>query len=190
MEGFAQVLIVGIVAMSVGLMAVFFLYARGDRKRYRPVAAMLSAMPNAGLYGVAHYRRGVWGRGHAVSGGVYHRLQSGGLDPGQRPFHGLSLKSLKGLVNPGFLSTIVGVLFYVCKVVLPAPVLATVTQLGNVNTPLALLLLGARMDTLTLNSLKNAHLWITCGVKLIVFPLVVTMICHLAGMTACPSAFC
>lgn len=67
-------------------------------------------------------------------GGVYHRLQSGGLDPGQRPFHGLSLKSLKGLVNPGFLSTIVGVLFYVCKVVLPAPVLATVTQLGNVNT--------------------------------------------------------
>lgn len=42
------------------------------------------------------------------------------------------------------------------------------------------------MDTLTLNSLKNAHLWITCGVKLIVFPLVVTMICHLAGMTGMP----
>ena len=186
MEGFAQVLIVGIVAMSVGLMAVFFLYARGDRKRYRPVAAMLSAMPNAGFMGLPIIDAVYGEEGTLFLAAFIIAFNLVAWTLANALFTGLSLKSLKGLVNPGFLSTIVGVLFYVCKVVLPAPVLATVTQLGNVNTPLALLLLGARMDTLTLNSLKNAHLWITCGVKLIVFPLVVTMICHLAGMTGMP----
>lgn len=202
MEGFAQVIIIGITAMSLCSVIMFALYARGDRQKYRPVAAMLSAMPNAGYMGLPIITA-VYGPDGALLLAAYiiaFNLVSWTLSTAM--FTGFSVKSLKGLWNPGFVFTIIGTLFYMLRVALPAPLLTTVNTLGAVNTPMSLLLMGARMDALRPKQLINRHLWIPCVIKLIALPAATILACRLTGVsglamgvavisTAMPSAaFC
>ena len=202
MKGFAQVIIIGLIALSLCCIIMFMIYARGDRQKYRPVAAMLSAMPNAGYMGLPIINA-VYGDDGTLLLAAYiiaFNLVSWTLCTTM--YTGFNIKSLKGLWNPGFVFTVIGALLYMLRIALPAPLLSTVNTLGAVNTPVSLMLMGARMDTLRPRQLANRHLWIPCAVKLLALPAVTILACRIFGVsglamgvavisTAMPSAaFC
>lgn len=65
-----------------------------------------------------------------------------------------------------------GVLLLVLNIRLPGPLLGALKQLSNLNTPLAMLILGARMEHLRISDFKDPRIWLVSFVKLIAFPLV------------------
>ncbi len=186
MRGFAQVILVGLAAMSICIGIMVLVYSRGDRSRYKPVVAMLSAMPNAGYMGLPVIQAVYGDEGTLFVAAYIVAFNIVSWTVCTALFTGFSLKALKGMLNPGFIATIVGTVLYVAQVRLPAPLLSTVNQLGGINTPLSLLLLGARMDTLKPKQLLNVHLAVPCAVKLIILPAVTLIVCRLIGMAELP----
>ena len=182
MKGFAQVLIVGIVAMSVGCLGAFALYGSGKRKSYQSVAAMLSGMPNAAYIGLPIINAAYGSEGTLFLAAYIIAFNLVEWTLAVALFEGFQLKALKNVINPGFIATIVGTLLYMLKIALPAPLLSATEQLGAVNTPLSLLLLGARMEQLRPKQLLNLHLWIPCLLRLLVIPLCTLGVCRLIGM--------
>lgn len=85
-------------------------------------------------------------------------------------FTGVNLRSLKEAINPGFLAAVLGTLLFLLRIKLPTPLAATVTQLGSLTTPLAMLLLGARLPQIEPQVFRNKALWIGNGIKLLVMP--------------------
>ena len=186
MKGFAQVIIVGLAAMTVCIGVMLLVYAKGERARYKQVAAMLSAMPNAGYMGLPIIQAVYGDEGTLFVAAYIVAFNVVSWTVCTALFNGFSVKALKGMINPGFAATIVGTVLYVTQVKLPAPLLSTVTQLGGINTPLSLLLLGARMDTLRPKQLMNIHLLIPCAVKLLILPALTLLACRLMGMAELP----
>ena len=186
MKGFAQVILVGLAAMTICIGIMIIAYAKGDRSRYKPVAAMLSAMPNAGYMGLPIIQAVYGDEGTLFVAAYIVAFNVVSWTVCTALFTGFSVKSLKGMINPGFCATIIGTIFYVAQIRLPAPLLSTVNQLGDINTPLSLLLLGARMETLRPKQLLNIHLAIPCAVKLLVLPAVTLVVCRLIGMAELP----
>ena len=186
LTGFVQVLISGIIIMTVAGIIVNLLYLRGNRRRYRPVAAMLATMPNAGFIGLPIINA-VYGEEATLYLAAYivaFNIVMWTLSVST--FTGFSLKSLKGMLNPGFIFAIIGTALFLLKITLPAPLIETVNQLGGLNTPLSMLLLGARIDTLKPRDISNIHLWIPAVIKLLALPASALILCRIAGISGIP----
>lgn len=186
LKGFSQVLIAAIVIMSVGSIVVYLLYKNGKKERFRPVAAMLSAMPNAGFMGLPIISAVYGDAGTLFLAAYIVAFNIVMWTLSISTFNGFKLKSLKGMLNPGFIFAMIGVAFFFLKIKLPSPLLSTVNQLGAMNTPLSMLLLGARIDTVKPKELANVHLWIPTAVKLLALPAVTLFALKAIGITGIP----
>lgn len=183
LEGFAQVFVAGLLVMAIGGILVNLCYIKGNRAKYRPVAAMLATMPNAGFIGLP-ILTAVYGdqatlylAAYIVAFNVVMWTLS------VSTFTGFSIKSLRGMLNPGFIFAIIGTAFFLLKIKLPSPLLVTVNQLGGLCTPVSMLLLGARIDTLKIKDVLNIHLWIPAVIKLIALPGLALLGCKIAGIS-------
>lgn len=186
LTGFAQVLVAGVITLSTATIIMYAVYSRGARKRYRPVATMLSAMPNAGFIGLPIISA-VYGDIGALLLAAYivaFNLVMWTLSVST--FTGFSAKTLKGMLNPGFIFAIIGVIMFLMKIRLPSAMLETVNQLGGLNTPLSMLLLGARIDSIRPRQLANIHLWIPAVIKLLALPTLTMLVCRMAGISGIP----
>ena len=84
----------------------------------------------------------------------------------------ISLKSI--FMNPGVIGCAVGFLLYVLQITLPSVVGNAVRYLGNMNTPLALLISGILLANTDLKALlKNKRLFYVSFLRIILTPLVV-----------------
>lgn len=186
LEGFAQVFVAGLIIMAVGGIVVNLCYLKGNRSKYRPVAAMLATMPNAGFIGLP-ILSAVYGDKATLYLAAYivsFNLVMWTLSVST--FTGFSIKSLKGMLNPGFIFAIIGTIFFLLKIKLPSPLLVTVNQLGGLCTPLSMLLLGARIDTLKIKDVLNVHLWIPAVIKLLALPALALVCCKIVGISGMP----
>ncbi len=84
---------------------------------------------------------------------------------------GLSLK--KALLNPTLIAVILGILCFAFSIRLPKVPLDTMKMLGDTTTPLAMVVIGARLADLRPSDLKDGMLLFTCLMRLIVFPLAI-----------------
>ena len=78
----------------------------------------------------------------------------------------------KLFLNPGVIATAIGLPLFLLRIRLPGPVGTAVSFLGDLNTPLAMIVIGAQMaraDLLT--TFRNKTLYAACGIKLIFIPL-------------------
>lgn len=155
-----------------------------------PVFTILAVLPNAGFVGMPIIQA-VYGN----AGTLYLAAFLVGFNLvtwtiGVFLFSGVSVASLRKLINPGFLSAIIGTLLFLLRVALPAPLLSTVTQPGSLTTPLSMLLLGARLEMLLLGArleqvsmplLRQARLWAAAGIKLLM-PLATFALMRACGM--------
>ena len=170
-KGFMIVLVVSTVALLLIYGLVYLLSLRDKGTAVRPVFMALCTLPNAGFVGLPIISA-VYGDG----GVVYLAAFIIGFNlvawtVGVFTFTGLNVKAMGGILSPGFISAVLGTVLFLLDIRLPDALLSTVDQLGSANTPLAMLLLGARMDTLRPRQLLDGRLWVSSLMKLVVCPL-------------------
>lgn len=93
----------------------------------------------------------------------------------------------KALLNYGTVPCAIGILLYLCKPILELPdfLVKTFSYLGNLCTPISVLITGALLATIPLQSmLKNKKLYLHAALKLLVFPLVACVLAKLCGLKA------
>jgi len=74
----------------------------------------------------------------------------------------------KNLLTPTIIAIFAGVVCFVTQLRLPEVLANPIQMIGNMNTPLAMIIAGANL----LKSLQNKRLYLLCAVKLILYPLV------------------
>lgn len=81
----------------------------------------------------------------------------------------------KVFLNPGILSTLIGLIIFTLPFHLPNMVLNILKSTGNITIPLSMLLIGALIANMNLKTslhfLKDKTLWIVTCIRLIVIPL-------------------
>lgn len=83
----------------------------------------------------------------------------------------------KAIINPGTIGTILGLLLFISPVKLPPLLYQGVNTLGNLNTPLAMIILGAyivKSDIKTM--ISSARLYAICLFRLVLLPLLTLVI--------------
>lgn len=109
-----------------------------------------------------------------------------------------SVKSM--VVNPGMISMAIGLFLFVTGLRLPAPVNNAMEFMTDMNSPLAMVVIGSQMARADiLNVFKQPKLYLTAAVKLIIVPAVVCIVllplemeplsyCACVVLAACPTA--
>lgn len=83
-----------------------------------------------------------------------------------------TFSSLKGMINPGTIFSIVAMLVIILEIQVPGFIKTTVTYLGNVTSPMALIAVGFTLANSSLKSIfGQPRLYILAAVKLLIIPL-------------------
>ena len=93
------------------------------------------------------------------------------------------LQLLKNIVtNPLILGALVGLIFLLLKIRLPASLEKPISEFSGLTTPMALFVLGG---TLRFSSMRQnrRYLWPVIGIKLLLLPLLVTLLAGPLGLT-------
>ena len=98
--------------------------------------------------------------------------------------HGISLVGGRGqsslkkaLVNPGVIGFVLALGLFLLRVRLPAPVSSALSFVGNLNTPLAMLVIGGQMAAVDFRSLfGDWRLYAVSALKLLVIPLITMLV--------------
>ncbi|MGI5899843.1 MAG: AEC family transporter [Christensenellales bacterium] len=199
LSGFLTVMVISIFAMSFSCLVGYLFFRKHKDKLRRPVLISLASLPNAGFIGmpIAYALYGDLGVLYMAAFLVGFNLLV--WTAGASMFTGFGLKTLKGLVSPGFIGIVIGLVIFLLKIKLPAAVESAIVNLGQLNTPLAMMMLGARMDTLKLSDLADKQMWGATALKLVIIPLMLYGAMRLLGfegillampvmMTAMPAA--
>ncbi len=115
-------------------------------------------------------------------------------------FLGSAKSFLKSLCTPMIFACVFGLLFFVLQIRLPEIVTDTLDTVGNMNTPLAMIIAGAAVAEVSLKDmLKNVHVYINAAIRLLLMPAIIFVILLLLPVTstvayvaliaaACPTA--
>ncbi|MBQ9060325.1 MAG: AEC family transporter [Firmicutes bacterium] len=89
-------------------------------------------------------------------------------------------QTLKGLINPCMIGVLIGLTLYICGITLPEVIAAPVERIGNVTSPLAMMVVGSHLARVRIRDLfTSGHAYLVCLMKLIVFPLIALLIVKL-----------
>ena len=92
----------------------------------------------------------------------------------------VTLKSM--FLNVGMISCILGFLLYALQIPIPSFLRTTAMYVGNLCTPLSLIVTGSLLATIPLVKMFSNHkLYLFCAVKLIALPLLFALAIHLCG---------
>lgn len=77
------------------------------------------------------------------------------------------------VVNPGVIGMVIAMALYLAQIRLPGPILSAVEYMGDLNTPLAMVVIGAQMARADLlATFRETRLYAAAALKLVVMPLV------------------
>jgi len=83
----------------------------------------------------------------------------------------------KALLNPGIISVIIGLIFFLTPLEMPFLMVRTSEMLGNLTTPLAMIVIGARLaDVKPREMLQGKQIYYAAVLRLLVFPAVALLI--------------
>lgn len=93
------------------------------------------------------------------------------------------LKSIKkNLINTPIIFTALGIIIFLFSIKLPSPVLKTLESIGNMTTPISMLIIGAMLADVKLKDVfKGFDIYYLNFVKLIVAPLLVCVMLKMLG---------
>jgi len=85
--------------------------------------------------------------------------------------------SMKRLLNPGLIATVIGFILFICKISLPYVILRPMQMIGDTTIPLALITTGISLAQIPFRELvRPVDIWITAFIRLIALPVVVLFI--------------
>ena len=85
-------------------------------------------------------------------------------------------------LNVGMISCILGFLLYALQIPIPSFIRSTTMYMGNLCTPLSLLVTGSLLATIPLAKMfSNLKLYLFCSFKLVALPLLFALVLHLCG---------
>lgn len=94
-----------------------------------------------------------------------------------------SMKPIKLLLNPGTIGILLGIPLYIWSGIIPNVILQPIEHLANLNTPLAMLMLGTYLASAKLSeAFKTAEIYFVALIKLILLPAVTLPVCVLLGL--------
>ncbi|MGM9606902.1 MAG: AEC family transporter [Oscillospiraceae bacterium] len=113
---------------------------------------------------------------------------------------GGKLNVRSAVLNPGIIAILIGVCLFALGIRLPSPVYNAMDFMGDLNTPLAMVIIGgqmARSDILSV--LKKPRLYLTSAIKLVFVPAITCLLllplhleplsyCACVVLSACPTA--
>ncbi|MDO4618538.1 MAG: AEC family transporter [Clostridia bacterium] len=94
--------------------------------------------------------------------------------------NGISIK--KVFINPGVISTVIGVLFFVCSIALPYAIHEPVKHLAALNTPIPMVIVGFHLAGASLK-IKGVSSYVSMFIRLIVSPALMILGLKAAGIT-------
>ena len=98
---------------------------------------------------------------------------------GQKGYQ-FTLKNM--FLNVGMISCILGFLLYALQIPIPSFIRSTTMYMGNLCTPLSLLVTGSLLATIPLAKMfSNLKLYLFCSFKLVALPLLFALALHLCG---------
>ena len=75
---------------------------------------------------------------------------------------------------------LIGLTLYICGITLPEVIAVPVERIGNVTSPLAMMVVGSHLAHVRIRDLfTSGHAYLVCLMKLIVFPLIALLIVKL-----------
>ena len=170
--GLLEVAGASLLISAVGIFAAKFLFpGRDDRGRVEKMAAIYS---NCGFIGIPLVD-GILG-----SRGVFYMTAYLTVFNVLFWTHGLSIMDRKGetgggwkkIFNPSVIGILLGVLCFVARVRLPEVLLSPITMVGNMNTPLAMMIAGISLAQGDIRrSLKNKRLYLLTLTRLVAYPM-------------------
>ena len=100
-----------------------------------------------------------------------------------RPQIKINLKKI--FLNYGTTPCILGILLFLSRIPVPAPVMNAMDYMGSLCTPLSMLIIGGIIATIPPKKLlTNLKIFYFCFIKLIVIPVIVVLLCLLCRLEA------
>lgn len=85
--------------------------------------------------------------------------------------------NINSFINPGLISVIIGMIFYVLSIKIPELILQPLTIIGDLTTPLSMIFIGASLTHINIKSiLLEWRLYIISIVRLIIVPLLLLLV--------------
>lgn len=104
---------------------------------------------------------------------------------------GEKLSAAKALLNPGVIGVVIGLPFFLFSLPMPGIAASTMAGLGDLNTPLAMIVTGFYLAHADLRPRKgDGPLWMVMGLRLLVVPAVSFGILYLLGVRGLPLVAC
>lgn len=93
------------------------------------------------------------------------------------------LKSIKkNLINIPLMCTILGIIIFIFSINLPAPILKTLSSIGNMTTPISMFIIGAMLADVKLKEVfKGFSVYYLNFIKLILAPILISVVLKLLG---------
>lgn len=96
----------------------------------------------------------------------------------------MDLKTIKKiLINPGIISTIIGIIIFIFEIKIPLPIYNTLNIVGQMTTPISMLVVGAMLaDVKVKDVLSDISIYYGSFVRLIAIPLIIMLILKAFGV--------
>jgi hypothetical protein len=83
----------------------------------------------------------------------------------------------QAILNPGVIGLVIGLVLFLFRISLPAPILNAVNYMGDLNTPLAMVVIGGQMATADFGAtFRQPMLYLTAAVKLLAMPILTMLV--------------
>lgn len=167
--------------LSFGIGVFIFLRARKD---LRPVYVHMVTFSNCGFMGypVVMAVLGQAGLIYAVVYNVAFNIVIWSC--GQLAYTGkVSVKSIaKSLANPAMLSALFALLLFLLQWKLPDVMFRAMDSIGDMTTPLSMMIIGARLTELSIKNMKDWRVLLALSFRLIILGFLAYGICYIFGL--------
>lgn len=103
---------------------------------------------------------------------------------GVRMFTGDKMSLKKAFINPGMIGILIGLPIFLLGIQLPKPIEGAFTHISNLNTPLAMIIIGGYLAQASLRFQKgDGQMWLTFLCRLIVVPILCLLLFYVMGVS-------
>lgn len=171
-SNFLKILLLTVVLLTTACLILYWMTRKHSANHGKVAFVILSVLPNAGFVGLPIIKA-IYGD----LGVLYLSAFIVGFNLVVWTvcvfiYSGFRRGSFKAMINPGFIASVVGTALFLLHVSLPNPVASFTTQLGNLTTPLAMLLLGSRLKEIQKQMILDKTIWCACSIKLFLMPII------------------